>query len=501
MALCRAPAQPRQQQPQQPACPPMSLPVSYPYMDAQQLQQFYIAQMLQPQPPLGPNVYVQPWYMCQPPSCQNYGYCYGMQMPPRAMLPQDCSSPSNTPSIQSTGSENSTGSCCRPTTSTRCVPQDRKRSPAGGRTYQQCKVPLPKTACGWCGSLDSFESDGSALLEAQRFAACSICPAPKPKEIQRRQQQEEVSQNDSEMEQNLASKKEQRIASNKVHRIDSEIGSENGSKIDSENEEEVIDSENHSRQAASKKEQRKDLKRAQRHSSKEERGSSKEEKCSSKEERHSSKEERHSSKEKRHSSKEERGSFKEERGSYKEERGSSKEERQSSKEERGSSKEKRHSSKEERGSFKEEKCSAKKHHKEAIKPAKPAKPATLKEDIDSALGSSASSFIKRLGVLMRHRSTRSSMKQKQAKAPPSPCLTPACSNTSSESLQQPPTRSSFLSRLFGEVRDNDMAFYAQKSRCNIQHEPSLHSDSLEQLAAFKKLRKKQRLSAKGPYEI
>ncbi|EDW36931.1 GL25791 [Drosophila persimilis] len=465
MASCRAPAQPRQQQPQQPACPPMSLPVSYPYMDAQQLQQFYIAQMLQPQPPLGPNVYVQPWYMCQPPSCQNYGYCYGMQMPPSAMLPQDCSCPSNTPSIQSTGSENSTGSCCRPTTSTRCVPQDRKRSPAGGRTYQQCNVPLPETACGWCGSLDSFESDGSALLEAQRYAACSICPAPKLKEIQRRQQQEEVSQNDSEMEQNLASKKEHKIAAKKFHRIDSENGSQNGSKIDSENEEEVIDSENHSRKA-SKKEQRKDLKRAQRHFSKEERGSSKEERDSSKEERHSSKEER-----------------------------------DSSKEERGSSKEKRHSSKEERHSSKEEKCSAKKHHKEAIKPAKPAKPATLKEDIDSALGSSASSFIKRLGVLMRHRSTRSSVKRKQAKAPPTPCLTPACSNTSSESLRQPPMKSSFLSRLFGEVRDNDMAFYAQKSRCNIQPQPSLHSDSLEQLAAFKKLRKKQRLSAKGPYEI
>ncbi|XP_017154501.1 uncharacterized protein LOC108163616 isoform X2 [Drosophila miranda] len=431
MASCRAPAQPQEQQQQQPACPPMSLPVSYPYMDAQQLQQFYIAQMLQPQPPLGPNVYVQPWYMCQPPSCQNYGYCYGMQMPPSAMLPQDCSCPSNTPSIQSTGSENSTGSCCGPTTSTRCVPHDRKRSPAGGRTYQQCSVPLPETACGWCGSLDSFESDGSALLEAQRYAACSICPAPKPKEIQRRQQQEEESQNYSKNEQNLGSKKEQKIAAKKVHRIDSENGSQNGSKIDSENEEEVIDSENHSRKAASKKEQKKDLKRAQKHSSKEE-------KCSSKEERHSSK---------------------------------------------------------------EQKCSSKKHHKEDIKPEKPAKPATFKEDIDSALGSSASSFIKRLGVLMRHRSTRSSVKRKQGKATPTPCITPACSNISSESLQQPPTRSSFLRRLFGEVRDNDMAFYAQKSRCNIQHEPSLHSDSLEQLAAFKKLRKKQRLSAKGPYEI
>ncbi|SPP89601.1 Hypothetical predicted protein, partial [Drosophila guanche] len=71
-------------------------------MDAQQLQRYYIAQMQQPQPQLGANMFVQPWYICQQQQCQSYGYCYGMQMqmPPNGVVPQTYSGPPTTASLQ-----------------------------------------------------------------------------------------------------------------------------------------------------------------------------------------------------------------------------------------------------------------------------------------------------------------------------------------------------------------------------------------------------------------
>ncbi|BFF93284.1 uncharacterized protein DMAD_11162 [Drosophila madeirensis] len=386
MVPCPLPTQQRQQQ-QQPALA-VSFPVTYPFMDAQQLQRYYLAQMQQPQPQLGANMFVQPWYICQQPQCQSYGYCYGMQMPPNGLVPQTYSAPPTTASLQSAGTLANSTANRRATGQIRSIPkvqiqtpESHSRTPAGGRTYNQCNMPLPETACGWCGSLNSFETDARA-----KFGASSINPASR--EQQQHQQQPKQLIKDPERDS---------LKDFPDHPHREELSSNS-------KREQTVDTENHSG-IDSKKEQRKDLDKQQ------------------------------------------------------------------------------------------EPCS-RNHHKKDLKPKK------LRAGFDSALGSVANSFIKRLGEIMRHTTKRKQPKAKpQAKSTPN--ITPGSSIVSSESSRQPPHKPSFITRLFGEVRDNEVSFYAQsnhQSRCNIHYPTNRSSDSVEQTEAFQMLRRKQQIAAKGPYK-
>ncbi|XP_022234873.2 putative uncharacterized protein DDB_G0271606 [Drosophila obscura] len=409
MASCPLPTKPlqQQQQQQQQRASPMSFPVTYPYMDAQQLQQYYIAQMQQPAPPMGPNMYVHPWYICQPPQGQSYGYCYGMQMPPNSIPPQNFNPPPNTASMQSTGTlpHSTQQTRARPKFQVQKIDNE-SRTSAGGRTYKQCSVPLPETACGWCGSINSFEEDGNAQLEYQRCGARSTHPASSPKmnEEKTRQQQQQQPQQQQQQQQQKPQQPHLIKDLLKDPPRDPRKDPHKEEPPNQTREEQKIGTENRSRNDL--KEQNKDLDKdkAQNHS-------------------------------------------------------------------------------------------AKKHHKKDIEPEK------LKEEIDSVLGSGASSFIKRLADLMRHRST----KRKQPKAKPqveesTPATsTPGSSIVSSESLLQPPRKPSFFRRLFGEVRDNDVAFYTQ-SKQKSSYPTLQQSDSVEQAEAFNKLRRKQLMAAKGPYK-